>query len=343
MKTRKIYIDPPSKAFYENRFFTDSELNRDDCLRPYIELKEQMNEQGIELNTYDLWDKKSCPIEYYSFGMLDNLDAVAINPDVIMKGFYIFEPPIVDPSIYKNLPRLTSMFEEVYVHNTHGDGYSLEGVDSSKLKKLFWPQPFGHVLEPFWQNEDRMKKIVVINGNHKPTSRRKELYSKRIEAMVGLAEKGIVDLYGRGWERWMTRSSMWIPYWKNRKKLLSIYKGSCESKFEVLSRYDFCLCFENMIMDGYMTEKLFDCLYSGVVPLYWGAPDVDQFIPEDVYIDVRSVSGWDELAEYIQQLPQEKLQSLKFAGRKFVEGEGMKVFSQTLLYSFSDERRRNKH
>jgi len=335
MRTRKIFIDPPSKAFYKNRFFTDSELNRDDCLRPYIELKERLHEQGIELNTFDLWDENCGPIEYYSFGMLDNLGVVAAHPDVTMKGFYVFEPPIVDPSIYKSLPRLTSMFEEVYVHNTHGDGYSLDGVDSSKLKKLFWPQPFGHVLEPFWQNEDRVKKIVVINGNHKPAFRSNELYSKRIEAMVRLSEKGLVDLYGRGWERWLTRSSMWMPYLMNRKKLLSIYKGSCESKFEVLSRYDFCLCFENMIMDSYMTEKLFDCLYAGVIPLYWGAPDVDQFIPEGAYIDVRSFSGWDELTEYIEAMPASVIESIREAGKQFVESERMNVFSRSLLRNFT--------
>ena len=335
MKTRKIYIDPPSKAFYKNRFFTDSELNRDDCLRPYIELKKWLIKEGIEVNTFDLWDKKSGPIEYYSFGILDNLDAVAIHPDVIMKGFYVFEPPIVDPSIYKSLPRLTSMFEEVYVHNTHGDGYSLDGVDLSKLKKLFWPQPYEHVLEPFWQNEDRVKKVVVINGNHKPASRRKELYSKRIEAMVFLLEKGLVDLYGRGWEKWMARSSMWVPYWKNRKKLLSIYKGSCESKFEVLSRYDFCLCFENMIMESYITEKLFDCLYAGVVPLYWGAPDVEKFIPRDVYIDVQSFSGWDELAEYIETMSASVIEYKREVGKKFIESERMDAFSRLLCKNFS--------
>lgn len=40
MNTRKIYIESPLKALYKNRFFKDLELNRDDGLRPYIELKE---------------------------------------------------------------------------------------------------------------------------------------------------------------------------------------------------------------------------------------------------------------------------------------------------------------
>ncbi len=330
MITRKIYIDPPSKAFYGNRFFTDSELNRDDCLRPYINLKEKLHEQGIELNTFDLWDRKSGPIEYYSFGMLGNLEEVAKNSEIIMKGFYVFEPPIVAPSIYKSLPELTAMFEEIYVHNTHGDGYSLDNVDQSKLKKLFWPQPFNHVLHPFWDNIDREKKIVVINGNHKPASKHKELYSKRIEAMVQLSEKGIVDLYGRGWDRWFSRSSMWLPYWENRKTLMSIYKGSCKSKYEVLSNYDFCLCFENMNMQGYMTEKLFDCLYAGCIPLYFGAPDIAEYVPKDVYFDVSKVKSWQEVVDFVQNSSPERLQEMRCAGKQFLESEKMKSFYDSL-------------
>jgi len=228
------------------------------------------------------------------------------------------------------------MFEHVYVHNTHGDGYSLDGVNQSKLKKLFWPQPFNHVLHPFWDNIDREKKIVVINGNHKPASRNNELYSKRIEAMVHLAKQGAVDLYGRGWDRWFSRSSMWMPYWKNRTKLLSIYKGPCESKFEVLSRYEFSLCFENMTMDGYMTEKLFDCLYSGCIPIYYGAPDVTNYIDPSIYIDFTAFNNEDELFTHVMSLPQTSIDEMKRNGRQFIQGMEMKLFYDSLSSSFDD-------
>lgn len=333
MKARRIFIDPPSKAFYENRFFTDSELNRDHCLRPYIILKEKLHQEGIELNTFDFWESGSGSIEYYSFGMLDNLDDIAADPDVKMKGFYIFEPPVVDPSIYQSLPKLTSMFEEVYVHNTHGNGYSLDGVITSKLKKLFWPQPFDDVLEPYWQNKIRQKKIVVINGNHKPAFRHKELYSERIKVMVELSEMGGVDLYGRGWKRWFSRSSLWIPYWKNRKKLLSIYKGSCISKFEVLSQYEFCLCFENMVMDGYMTEKLFDCLYAGCIPIYFGAPDVGSYVDPGAYIDYSLFRDGDALFNYITNLSQDDIEAMRAKGKEFLRGNKMADFYNSLSLS----------
>ena len=42
------------------------------------------------------------------------------------------------------------------------------------------------------------------------------------------------------------------------------------SKFEVLSRFRFCLCPENSIYPGYHTEKVLDAWYGGCVPLYNG-------------------------------------------------------------------------
>lgn len=335
MIVRRVYIDPPSRAFYENRFFMDSELNRDECLRPYINLKKELQRRGIELNTFDLWDQKSGPIDYCSFGMMDNLNGVATNPNVKLKGFYIFEPPVVDPRMYEALPRLTSMFDQVYLHNTDGNGYSLEGADRSKLRKLFWPQPFNHVIDQYWENRDRERRVVVINGNHKPASRDRELYSKRIEAMVALAETELVDLYGRGWDRWLSRSSLWMHYWKNRKQLMAIYKGPCESKFEILSRYDFCLCFENMAMNGYMTEKLFDCLYAGTVPIYYGAPDVSSYIPEGAYIDATAYSEWNDLKRHVGDISSSDLQEIRECGRSFLEGKGTDQFYNSLVNSIS--------
>jgi len=330
---RKVFIDPPSKAFYQNRFFTNSKLNRDDCLQPYIRLKETLSKQGVEVNTFDLWDKESGPIEYYSFGMLENLEEMSAHPKVTMKAFYVFEPPIVDPFIYKALPKLTAMFEEVYVHNTHGDGYSLNAVNQSKLKKLYWPQPFDHVLEPYWSNTERQNRIVVINGNHKPLSRENELYSKRIEAMVALSKHDMVDLYGRGWERWYSRSSMWMPYWKNRKALMSIYKGSCVSKFEVLSQYDFCLCFENMMMDGYMTEKLFDCLYAGCIPIYLGNSNITKHVAPEIFVDASCLKNWNDLFDHMMSLTKFEIVEMREKGRVWLEGRVMELFFNSLEIS----------
>lgn len=333
--TRSIVVDPSSVHYFENKLFDISNtiLNRDGTLLPFHRLQVALQAKGISINTVDLLlqDKISAQShDYYSLGMLANITALEARKDIIFKGFLIMEPPIVAPELYAALPELTRRFEKVYVHNTIGDGYSLTGVDQSKLRKLYWPQPNVGVIEPYWSNSVRLNRVVVINGNHKPKMRRAELYSKRIEAMVALADLGVVDLYGRGWERWWSRNSLWMPYWLNRRKIMSIYRGECSSKYEVLSQYRFCLCFENMEMTGYVTEKIFDCLYAGTIPVYWGAPDIHKLIPPGAYIDARKFSSWGNLWAAVSNITADEANIMCEVARNFLNSREFFTYYDSL-------------
>jgi len=218
-QSKIIYVDPSYTAYYEDRLFdhTNPVLNRDDTLAPFIRLRVALEQQGIGLHTADYLLQQANQeqaADYYSLGVLENYEQLRGREDVRLRAFVMLEPPVVDPGLYRALPELTAAFERVYVHNIEGDGYSLKGVDQSRLRKLYWPQPHKDVLTDFWSREQRLNRVVMINGNHKPTSYDSELYSKRIEALAALSAFGTVDLYGRGWERWWSRSSLWLPYWK---------------------------------------------------------------------------------------------------------------------------------
>lgn len=319
---RTIYIDPSNKAYYQDRLFdlSDSILNRDDTLAPFGRIRSYLDERNTKIHTADylLAEEGSAACDYYSIGLLKNIPELQSRKNVRLRGFVIMEPPVTAPRLYRALPKLTAVFERVYVHNIIGDGYSLKGVDQSRLHKFFWPQPHAHVLEPYWSNPVRQNRIVVINGNHLPRSFCGELYSRRIEAMASLAKDGLVDLYGRGWEKWWSSESMWPAYWKNRKVLLSIHRGSCRSKIETLSQYRFCLCFENMAMKGYVTEKIFDCLYAGAIPLYLGATDIESLIPAGAYVDCRQFGSWDEMRDAVMSMTAQEIQTKRDAGRDFI-------------------------
>jgi hypothetical protein len=335
----KIYIDPPSPAYLDNRLFDLSNkiLNRDDSLLPYWEVRESFRKLGIEVNTADFLPSKPKDevCEYYSFGGLAGITGLLGRQDVILKAFLIFEPPIVDPRLYESLPFLATCFEEVYVHNVNGEGYSLDRVDRARLKKLYWPQPRKDVMLEYWKCDQRQHRIVVINGSHVPRRSTGELYSKRIEGMAELAKSGKIDLYGRGWDRWWSRSSMWLPYWKNRHKLMSIYQGPCQSKYETLAKYSFSLCFENMEMLGYVTEKIFDCFYAGTVPIYLGAKDIRKLIPESSYIDFRNYNSWTEMLQHIESMAIDQILEMKHHGREFLLGMDSKKYQNSLLTIFN--------
>lgn len=336
MTSQAAFIDPSSEHFLDDRLFDtgNARLNRDGTLLPFARLREHLAARGIALHTADkLRDgsERRDLNHYWSLGLVDGHKAFAGDPDIRLRGFILLEPPLVQADMYAALPMLTSVFEEVYVHNTEGDGYALDGVARDRLRKLYWPQPYGDVLPQYWGRAERLNKLVAIAGNHNPGRRRPELYSERIKAIAALSSRQGIDLYGRGWERWWSRQSAWWPYWRHRVELVANYHGSCASKWETLSRYRYCLCFENMPMRGYLTEKLFDCLYAGTVPVYWGAPDIEAMVPPQAYIDMRQFRSYTEMYEYVTRLGDAQWQQMREVGREFMRTRGAAVYADSLL------------
>ncbi|KAI9201334.1 hypothetical protein LWI28_021759 [Acer negundo] len=69
-----------------------------------------------------------------------------------------------------------------------------------------------------------------------------------------------------------------------------------------MSHYKFVLAIENTVTESYVTEKLFYALDSGAVPIYFGAPNVWDFIPPNSIIDGTNFSSMEELASYVKAL-----------------------------------------
>ena len=45
-----------------------------------------------------------------------------------------------------------------------------------------------------------------------------------------------------------------------------------------ISQYKFMICFENRTLKNYLTEKLVNAYISGTIPIYWGCPNVADYI-----------------------------------------------------------------
>ncbi len=75
-----------------------------------------------------------------------------------------------------------------------------------------------------------------------------------------------------------------------------------ETKLEIIRGYPFCLGLENSIAPDYVTEKLFEPLLAGTVPVYRGAPNVREFAPEHSYVDAEAHGGPAGLAAYLRRL-----------------------------------------
>ncbi len=335
MTTQAVFIDPSTNHFLEDRLFDldNLHLNRDGTLVPFARVRDHLAKQGIPVHTADKLRDGSERREvnhYWSLGLLNGYESFIGDSAVRLRGFILLEPPLVQVEMYEALPKLTAHFEEVYLHNVVGDGYSLDGVKQECLRQLYWPQPYADVIPEYWDRQQRHNKLVAIAGNHNPGGIKPELYSERIKAIATLSKRNGVDLFGRGWDRWWSRQSIWWPYWRYRRGIISCYRGSCESKLEVLSNYRFCLCFENMPMTGYITEKIFDCFYSGTVPIYWGAPDIATYVPSEAFIDMRKFSTYHELLDYVLSIGDDQWNGMRQVAKNFLRTRGKAEYYNSL-------------
>jgi hypothetical protein len=75
-----------------------------------------------------------------------------------------------------------------------------------------------------------------------------------------------------------------------------------ETKLQTMGTYKFTVAFENAIAKDYVTEKFYDPLIVGSVPIYLGAPNIEDFAPgEHCFINAADWSP-TALAEYLIDL-----------------------------------------
>jgi hypothetical protein len=112
-----------------------------------------------------------------------------------------------------------STFEDVYLFKAFLVLFSLLLFGLIATLPLYWLafiERSVYLENIALENEERKKSVIIINGNHRPMRfLDKELYSKRIEWGVALNQYIPVELYGRGWDKFLSRSLFWITYLKN--------------------------------------------------------------------------------------------------------------------------------
>jgi alpha(1,3/1,4) fucosyltransferase len=77
-----------------------------------------------------------------------------------------------------------------------------------------------------------------------------------------------------------------------------------QSKLDILPEYKFCLCPENSIYDGYITEKLIDAYAGLTVPIYSGDVSVVDEFNDGAYINYQFVRNMDALVKKVMRTDQ---------------------------------------
>jgi len=98
-----------------------------------------------------------------------------------------------------------------------------------------------------------------------------------------------------------------------------------------MANFRFALCFENCTFPGYVTEKIFDCLLAGCVPVYFGAPDITDFCPKECFVDFRDFRDFGDLEKALREFPENEWDAKRQATREFLSSKMFRRHRQESL------------
>lgn len=104
-----------------------------------------------------------------------------------------------------------------------------------------------------------------------------------------------ITVYGQGWNKYQNHPRIRVGHAKHRAQ-------DEQSTVDILRKYTFVLIIENTDADGYVSEKLYDALIAGCIPIYYGNNNARVNIPADVYVDLRKFDTSKALQEYLDGL-----------------------------------------
>lgn len=91
-----------------------------------------------------------------------------------------------------------------------------------------------------------------------------------------------------------------------------------DDKILYISRYRFNIASENSIVNGYVTEKIFDAFSANTIPIYLGAPDVNIDFNEDSFINVGRYTSYSEVLKRIHEINSNKDLYLEMLNTPFI-------------------------
>jgi hypothetical protein len=143
-----------------------------------------------------------------------------------------------------------------------------------------------------------------------------QLHDRRLDLVAHFAARRKIDVFGSGWER---RGHLPSTHQQALTPLepagASVDYGTKQS---LLAHYRFTLTMENFTYPGYVTEKIFDALAAGSIPVYLGAPDIESFVPKETFIDMRDFPTVAKLEAFLDNFDEAAATKMIGSGRHFL-------------------------
>ncbi|NJN60057.1 MAG: glycosyl transferase [Leptolyngbyaceae cyanobacterium SL_5_9] len=169
-------------------------------------------------------------------------------------------------------------------------------------------QTIDRLLKPFHESnfsDFEHKKVAALmfcrNHRYRWSLKRdgKELDLCYLRTRIALQghNLGRVDVYGRGWPKGISLEDSRGEGWEERKA-------------RILRNYHFNLCFENTNTDYYCTEKIWDSIKHGCLPIYYGQGNkIYEDFPPNSFLDYCDFGSPDLLFKYIDAMTVEEFRA----------------------------------
>jgi hypothetical protein len=142
--------------------------------------------------------------------------------------------------------------------------------------------------------ENKEAKIVALSTYYEKPYYNKNtltLLPLRYEIIEGLYSKGYIDVYGKGWDKHPA-----IKIKENSRN------DRHATKADILRKYKFNLCMENTNVDYYITEKLWESIKYGCLPIYYSNSTIYQVFQRNSFVDIKDFKSVEDLIKYLENM-----------------------------------------
>jgi len=350
-----IVYDSDHPGAFENKCFAEEYADKGAGHSFTVGLAQQAAARGYKMMTGDVFLREELSNDmkvYLITDMYSPRTEQLISAGAIPFLNFSFESPLVARDFYMNIEKQAGRF----MYNIQFTGTKDRLVETStQFEEMHFPVSERTQVTPLAWNAK--KYLTIINSNKRvfrtdysglkssihstlsqvrfylqkiqdPWMRSKEIYKDRIELIKYFSQYEDFELFGFGWENKIYGFSN--TYHEAAKR---VFKGGVgyEIKHATMSQFKFNICFENCAFPGYVTEKIFDSFLSGSIPVYYGAPNILDFVPENTFIDYRKFGNPEALDKHLKGMTEDDGNKMITAAKDFLAS---KKFDQHYLQNF---------
>jgi len=304
-----------------------------------IALRKKLRRRGYELKTIDSADWETiCKAEIILF--------MGFHDDVYYRR--CLDEGLRDKMVYFELefPLAVKSTEGGYASRQYLDSFSkvltwnkslVEGK-YSHTQFLYMRRPNSWYRKPIKGVAFSDRGSIVSISTNKDADIPEELYSERKRAIRFFQEHlpERFGLYGSGWDRSIGRYikrklGMKVNASKRASSLSNglarlilgetdyskCWRGWTDNVFETYADYRFALIYECSSWLGAVSDKIFECLQASCVPIYLGAPDISEIVPQECFVNKRNFT-YEQLLDIMTTMPESVWRRYIDAGKAFL-------------------------